>query len=163
MPGVAFPPVRPLGLGSPPSPVLGSAKTATLPVSGRFARRSRPDTLPTSVCAWCPSRAHDLVQVPRPRQGLWSPGPPLRECDKETRGSPTFPSSPCEAMPRCCSSNNFSFFGLINFPLLCCRQAVERVRPRGAALVPPHNFSVQHTTMFVANGFPAKRRTRVDF
>jgi len=100
MPGVAFPPVGPLGLGSPPSPVLCSAKTATLPVSGRFACRSLPDTLPTSVCSWCPSRAHDLVEVPRPRQGLWSPGPPLREFDKETRGSPKFPSSPCEDMPR---------------------------------------------------------------
>src|SRR5215472_14794759 len=99
MPGVAFPPVGPLGLSSPPSPVLCSAKTATLPVSGRFACRSLPDTLPTSVCSWCPSRAHDLVEVPRPRQGLWSPGPPFREFDKETRGSPKFPSSPCEDMP----------------------------------------------------------------
>src|SRR6266436_107781 len=100
MPGVAFPPVGPLGLGSPPSPVLCSAKTATLPVSGRFACRSLPDTLPTSVCSWCPSRAHGLVEIPRPRQGLWSPGPPLREFDKETGGSPKFPSSPCEDMPR---------------------------------------------------------------
>jgi len=37
MPGVAFPPVGPLGLGSPPSQVLCSATTTSLPVSGRFA------------------------------------------------------------------------------------------------------------------------------
>jgi hypothetical protein len=50
--------------------------------------------------SWYPLRARGLVEVPRPRQGLWSPGPPLREFDKETRGSPKFPSSPCEDMPR---------------------------------------------------------------
>ena len=49
MPGVAFPPVGPVGYGSPPSSVLCSAKTATVPLSGRFARRSLPDTLPASV------------------------------------------------------------------------------------------------------------------
>jgi len=53
-----------------------------------------------AVCSWCPSRAHDLVAVPRPHQGLWSPGPPLREFDKAASGSPTFPSYPCEDMPR---------------------------------------------------------------
>jgi hypothetical protein len=56
MPGVAFPPVGPVGRGSPPSPVLCSAKTATLPISGRFARRSLPNTWPASVCSWCPPR-----------------------------------------------------------------------------------------------------------
>ena len=49
MPGVAFPPVAPLGLGSPPSQVLCAAKTTSLPVSGRFACRSLPDTLRASV------------------------------------------------------------------------------------------------------------------
>ena len=49
MPGVAFPPVGPLGLGSPPSQVLCSATTTSLPVSGRFACRSLPDTLRASV------------------------------------------------------------------------------------------------------------------
>ena len=29
--------------------------------------------------AWCPSRAHALGGSPRPRQGLWSPGPPCRD------------------------------------------------------------------------------------
>jgi hypothetical protein len=99
LPGVAFPPVGPVDLSSPPSQVLCSAQTASLPISGHFACRSCPNTLPVSVCSWCPSRARDLVDPP-PRQGLWSPGPPRRECDKETDGSPTFPSSPCEDMPR---------------------------------------------------------------
>src|SRR5712692_8309278 len=49
MPGVAFPPVGPLGLGSPPSQVRCAAKTPSLPVSGRCARRSLPDTLRASV------------------------------------------------------------------------------------------------------------------
>jgi hypothetical protein len=100
MPGFAFPPVGRLGFTSPPSPVLCSTKTATLPVSGRFARRSLPDTLPVSVRSWCPSRARDLVETPKPRQGLWSPGPPVRECNKEADGSPKFPSYPCRYMPR---------------------------------------------------------------
>jgi hypothetical protein len=79
MPGVAFPPVGPLGLSSPPSPVLCSAKTATLSVSRRFTCRSRPNTLPASGRSWYPLRARGLVEAPRPRQGFWSPGPPLRE------------------------------------------------------------------------------------
>ena len=100
LPGVAFPPVGPLGLSSPPSPVLCSAQTATLPIAGRFACRSLPDTLPASVRSCCPIRARDLGEAPKPRQGFWSPGPPFRECDKETRGSPKFPSYPCGCMPR---------------------------------------------------------------
>src|SRR5215468_8350548 len=100
MPGVAFPLVGPVGLSSPPSSVLCSAKTATVPLSSRFARRSLPDTLPASVGSCCPLWARHLVEAPRSRQGFWSPGPPLRESDKETRGSPKFPSSPCADMPR---------------------------------------------------------------
>jgi hypothetical protein len=70
MPGVAFPPVGPVGLGSPPSSVLCSAKTATMPVSGRFACRSLPSTLPASVRSWCPFRARGLVEAPQPTPGL---------------------------------------------------------------------------------------------
>jgi hypothetical protein len=100
MPGVAFPPVGRLGLTSPPSPVLCAAKTATLSLSGHFACRSRPDTLPASVRSWCPLRARGRVEAPRPRQGCWSSGAPFRECRKETGGSPKFPSSPYRCMPR---------------------------------------------------------------
>jgi hypothetical protein len=45
-------------------------------------------------------RAHGLVEAPRSRQGLWSPGPPFREFCSETGGSPKFPSYPSEDMPR---------------------------------------------------------------
>lgn len=100
MPGFAFPPVGRLGFTSPLSSVLCSTKTATLPVSGRFACRSLPDTLLASVRSWCPQRAHDRVEAPRSHQGLWSPGPPVRDCSKETDGSPKFPSYPCGYMPR---------------------------------------------------------------
>ena len=71
-----------------------------LPVSGRFTRRWLPATVPASLRSWCPPRARGLVEAPRPRQGLWSPGPPIREWCTETGGSPTFPSYPSEDMPR---------------------------------------------------------------
>ena len=100
MPGFAFPLVGRLGFTSPPSSVLCSTKTATLPISGRFACRSLPDTLPASVRSWCPQRAHDRVEAPRSHQGLWSPGPPVRQWCKEAEGSPKFPSHPCRYMPR---------------------------------------------------------------
>jgi hypothetical protein len=100
MPGFAFPPVGRLGFTSPPSPVLCSTKTATLPVSSRFACRSLPNTLLASVRSWCPLRAHERVEAPRSCQGLWSPGPPIRQWSKEADGSPKFPSYPCRYMPR---------------------------------------------------------------
>jgi hypothetical protein len=100
MPGIAFPPVGPMGCGSPPSLVLCAAKTATLPLSGRFACRSLPDTVPASVRSWGPVWARVLGEAPNARQGLWSPGPPVRVYDTEARGSPKFPSYPCEDMPR---------------------------------------------------------------
>ena len=58
MPGGAFPPVGPVGLGSPPSQGLCAAKTATLPIAGRCAWRSRPDPWPASVaCVVSPAGA----------------------------------------------------------------------------------------------------------
>jgi hypothetical protein len=45
-------------------------------------------------------RAHGLLDAPRSRQGLWSPGPPCRALCTEIGGSPTFPSSPSEDRPR---------------------------------------------------------------
>ena len=71
-----------------------------MPVSGRFACHSLPDTLLASVRSWCPQRAHDRVEAPQSCQGLWSPGPPVRELSKEAEGSPKFPSYPCRYMPR---------------------------------------------------------------
>jgi hypothetical protein len=71
-----------------------------LPISGRFAWRSLPDTAPASRCSGCPHRAHGLGEAPRSRQGRWSPGPPCREFCSETGGAPKFPSSPSADMPR---------------------------------------------------------------
>jgi hypothetical protein len=48
-----------------------------LPLSGFFACRSFPESLACSSRLWSPRRAHCLVEAPRQRQGLWSPGPPV--------------------------------------------------------------------------------------
>ena len=71
-----------------------------LPLAGRFARRSLPDTAPAARRAWCPPRAQALGAAPTARPGLGSPGPLLREWGPETGGAPTFPSSPSAARPR---------------------------------------------------------------
>jgi hypothetical protein len=100
MPGLAFPPVGPMGCGSPPSLVLCAAKTAALPISGRFARRSLPDTLPASARSWCPFRAHDQVEAPDHARAFGRPVPQSGHVVKEIGGSPKFPSYPYEDMPR---------------------------------------------------------------
>ena len=94
MPGVAFPPVGPVGDGSPPSSVLCSAKTAIRPISGRFARRSLPDTLLAPARSCCPCWARGRVEALRPRQGLWSPGPPIRVCRQGDRWLSQVPEFP---------------------------------------------------------------------
>jgi hypothetical protein len=71
-----------------------------LPRSGRFAGRSLPDTVPASRVRGVPQRARDLMAAPRSRQGLWSPGPPIRALCTETGGPPTFPRYPSEDLPR---------------------------------------------------------------
>ncbi len=100
MPGVAFPPVGPVGRGSPPSSVLCVAKTAILPVSGRFARRSLPDTVPASARSWYPLRAHARVEAPDHARAFGRPVPQSGNMVKEIGGSPTFPRSPSGCMPR---------------------------------------------------------------
>ena len=100
MPGVAFPPVGPVGLGSPPSSVLCVAQTAILPVSGRVARRSRPDTLPASARSGYPLRAHARVEAPDHARAFGRPVPQSGNMVKERGGSPTFPSYPSVCMPR---------------------------------------------------------------
>src|SRR5207245_6101259 len=47
--------------------------------------------LPCGLVSWWKPRGS--------RQGLWSPGPPFREFNKETGGSPKFPSYPYGSMP----------------------------------------------------------------
>src|SRR4029453_12176780 len=85
LPGVAFPPVGPVGLGSPPSrSAFGLQTLATMlhddcqpPLSPRFTWRWRCDTWPASLfCVPSPARARREAACPR--QGSWSPGsPPL--------------------------------------------------------------------------------------
>jgi hypothetical protein len=99
MPGFAFPPVGPVGLASPPSPVLCSAKTALLPVSGRFARRSLPDTLPASVRSWCPHRLVIRSKLPDRARAF---GRPVPHSGIMTRRQVALPSSrvtPVNACP----------------------------------------------------------------
>src|SRR5712691_308403 len=139
MPGVAFPPVGPVGLGSPPSSVLCSAQTATMPFSGRFARRSRPDTWPASVRSWCPRGARGVVEASTPRQDLWSPGVPIRECGKETGGSPTFPSYPSACMPRS------------ETPVVSCALAVHALRTAAFRPLEPVGFFPRYDL----EGYPA--------
>ena len=86
MPGVAFPLVGPVGDGSPPSPVLCFAKTAALPISGRFARRSLPDTLPASARSWSPFRARGPVEAPDHARAFGRPVPQSGHVGKEIGG-----------------------------------------------------------------------------
>ena len=99
MPGIAFPPVGPVGLRSPPSSVRCFAKSASLPLSGRFACRSLPDTLPASARSWCPSRAPARVEAPDHARACGRPVPQSGHMVKERGGSPTFPSAPFACMP----------------------------------------------------------------
>ena len=85
LPDGAFPPVGCLGLTSPLSSVLCAATTATVSLSGRFACRSLPDTLTASPVRGLPRGLVARGEAPSPRQGLWSPGPPLRVCDQGDR------------------------------------------------------------------------------
>jgi hypothetical protein len=99
MPGVAFPPVGRLGLTSPPSPVLCAAKTATLPLSGHFACRSRPDTLPASVCSWCPLRARGRVEAPGRARAFGHPVPQSGNIARRQVALPSSRATPIETCP----------------------------------------------------------------
>ena len=101
MPGAAFPPGGRWGLTSPPSPVLGAAMTATLPISGRFACRSRPDTVRAPVVRGFRFRLVARGKPPGATPGvLRQPAPQTGNCCKETGGSPQFPSDPSRDLPR---------------------------------------------------------------
>jgi hypothetical protein len=106
--------IVPPGTLCPTSPSLPWVAWASLPHVQRYYATLRlppvllgvlrlslvPRYLACFPCSWSPRRARGLVEAPSPRQGLWSPGPPFRVCDKEPGGSPKFPSSPSEDMPR---------------------------------------------------------------
>ena len=103
MPGVAFPPVGSLGLGSPPSSVLCSAKTAPRP----SWVASRPLAPPYLVCflGLCPLPGSLVGGSSTPTPGLLVSRYPYSSgsVGKETTGSPKFPSFPlttCSALLR---------------------------------------------------------------
>jgi len=140
MPGVAFPPVGPVGLGSPPSSVLCVAKTAILPVSGRFARRSLPDTLPASARSWYPLRAHARVEAPDHARAFGRPVPQSGNMVKEIGGSPKFPSSPCACMPRSQTPVVSSALALTRPGLL----PSGACKPSAFPSVPPERYPAVH-------------------
>src|SRR5215813_3891213 len=53
-----------------------------------------PRYLACSSRSWCPRRARGLVEAPNPRQGLWSPGPPVRDVRQGARGLSQVPEFP---------------------------------------------------------------------
>src|SRR5438128_7000035 len=65
-----------------------------LSLSGASLVARLPDTLPASVCSWCPLRAHGQGGSSQPRQALWSPGPPLRSCGQGDRWLSQVPELP---------------------------------------------------------------------
>ena len=100
MPGGAFPLVGRLGLTSPPSQVLGSAKTATVPVSGRFACRSLPSTFPASVTFVVSPQGSWSGRSPQATPGLLvarSPIPGIYQGDRWLSQVPELP--PCMHAP----------------------------------------------------------------
>ena len=98
MPGVAFPPVGPLGLSSPPSSVLCSAKTAIRPVSGRFACRSLPDTLSALCVRVVP---YGLMAWARPPDHTRAFGHPVPHSGSVTRRQMALPSSRATPVNTC--------------------------------------------------------------
>ena len=115
MPGLAFPPVGPLGLGSPPSQpmperhrpaVLCLAKTALCPsrVASLVARFPIPCPLPLFVFL----AARCAGEAPPQRQGSWSAGTPTLPAFVTRRqtalsSSRVTPLSACPALrPRWC-------------------------------------------------------------
>jgi hypothetical protein len=106
--------IVPPGTLCPTSPSLPWVAWASLPHVQRYYATLRlppvllgvlrlslvPRYLACFPRSWSPRRARGLVEAPSPRQGFWSPGPPFRVWHKEPDGSPKFPSSPSEDMPR---------------------------------------------------------------
>jgi len=113
MPGVAFPPVGPWDIGSPPSrpgapssrpSVLCSAKTANRPSRGRAGLPLLPRYLGArlSLCVPClhKARVRGGRLLATPGAFPSTVGTPTPDIPKETIGSPKFPSHPCGGMPR---------------------------------------------------------------
>ncbi len=98
LPDGAFPPVGRLGLTSPPSRVLCAATTATVPLSGRFACRSLPDTLPASLVCGVPEGL--VVRSKRPDSAR-AFGHPVPHSGYETRRQVALPRSRVPPLKTC--------------------------------------------------------------
>src|SRR5262245_21636136 len=92
-----------------------------LPLSGRCACRSLLDTGPASRVRGVPQRARDLMAAPRARQGLGSPGPPIRALCTKPGGPPKVPRDPSEDMPR-------SQTPVVSWALACIAHRLAAVR-----------------------------------
>src|SRR5712692_9817791 len=90
----------PVGLGSPPSPVLCDATTALLPVSGASLVARLPDTLRAPSVRGLPGGLVARGKRPHLARAFAHPLPHSGSVVQETGGSPTFPSSPSDDMPR---------------------------------------------------------------
>ena len=91
MPGVAFPLVGRLGLTSPPSPVLC---VPLCPVSGRFACRSRPSTLPAAVAFVVSLTGSWSGRSPHTTPGLLVARPPMPGTEQGDRWLSQVPELP---------------------------------------------------------------------
>ena len=100
LPDGAFPPVGRLGLTSPLSSVLCAATTATSPSQGASLVARRPDTLRASLVRGLPEGLMTRSKRPGHARAFGHPVPLIRVFNKETSGSPKFPSYPYVRMPR---------------------------------------------------------------
>ncbi len=79
--------------------------------------------------SWSPSRARDLGESSQdPARAFGHPVPPSGYLVKETGGSPKFPSSPCEDMPRS------------QTPVVSCSLALTRAGLRPSSACKPSAF-----------------------
>ena len=126
LPDVAFPPVGRLGLTSPPSSVLCDATTATCP--SRVLRLSLASPIPCVLLVVCGLPAGLVAWSKRPdhARAFGHPVPHSGYVVKETGGSPKFPSSPCEDMPRSSGRNTARATVGREFPT-CTLSVVQRV------------------------------------
>ena len=100
--------IVPPGTLCPTSPSLPWVAWASLPHVQRYYATLRlppvllgvlrlslvPRYLACFPRSWSPHRARGLVEAPSPRQGLWSPGPPLRACGQGDRWLSQVPELP---------------------------------------------------------------------
>ena len=120
----------------PPCPSRGPSLVARSPI---------PCSLPSFVVS---PQGSWPGESSRSRQGLWSAGPRFRRFNKETGGSPKFPSSPCGDMPRS------------QTPVVSCALAVARPGLLPSSACTPS--ASHHVTPFGAqsHGLPS-RSTRL--